>query len=413
MQVDARRLGQAGIGDLADQDVLEPVGGLARDRRTRLRHDELAAQEHVERLADLLQLRGQLGDCAAPEDPADHGRPLQDGLLVRRQPIDPRSDQRLQGVRDPLREFRRRPALALVQHPDRLLEEERIPLGLREQRRPRLGIDGPVDRERVDELLALHSVERLELDRRRAQPAAAPTGTDVEQLGARESQDQERRVADPLREVLDQVEQRLFCPVDVLEGEHERRVAAEPIDPFARCPGDLLLAPLALDRLEHARGKAEQIGDLLALARLTELLDRDLQRVVVRDPRGGLDHLGERPVGDALAVRQRAAGEHRRALERLDELPREPALADARIAVDREQVRALVLDRAVIGVLEQLQLLVAADERRPDRLRRGVGPDVGGAPGPGPLSEAFQVDRPDVLRLEPPLGEAVGVRPEQ
>ena len=84
---------------------------------------------------------------------------------------------------------------------------------------------------------------------------------------------QERRVADPVGEVLDQLEQRLLRPVDVLEDEHERLRVGELAGPLARGPGDLLLAALGLDRLEHARGEAEQVGDGLVLAADAQLLD--------------------------------------------------------------------------------------------------------------------------------------------
>src|SRR5207237_9338756 len=40
----AGRLGPPGIGDLADQDVLEPVRGLAGDRRAALADDEVAQE---------------------------------------------------------------------------------------------------------------------------------------------------------------------------------------------------------------------------------------------------------------------------------------------------------------------------------------------------------------------------------
>ena len=94
--------------------------------------------------------------------------------------------------------------------------------------------------------------ERLERDRGGAQAAAAPAGPHVEQLGPGEADDQERRVADALGEVLDQLEQRLLGPVDVLEDEDERLRVGELGGPLAGRPGDLLRAPLGLDRLEHA-----------------------------------------------------------------------------------------------------------------------------------------------------------------
>ena len=91
--------------------------------------------------------------------------------------------------------------------------------------------------------------------------------------------------------MLDQLEQRFLGPVDVLEDQHERLLERHPFRPFARGPRDLLGAGLGLDRLEHARGKPEQVGHGLVLAEGAQLLDRDVERVVVRDPGGALDHL--------------------------------------------------------------------------------------------------------------------------
>ena len=107
-----------------------------------------------------------------------------------------------------------------------------------------------------DELLALGRRQRLELDRGRPQPPAAPARPHVEQLGACEADEQERRRAHPGGEVLDQLEERLLGPVDVLEHEHERLRLRELLGPLAHGPRDLLLAPLAADRLEHARRRA-------------------------------------------------------------------------------------------------------------------------------------------------------------
>ena len=97
---------------------------------------------------------------------------------------------------------------------------------------------------------------------------------------------------------------------------------------------------------------------------------RLVERVVVGDPGRRLHHLGERPVRDALAVGKAAAGEDGRALETGDELAREPALADAGVAVDRDERGAPVADAARERVLEQLELGVAADERRGERAQR-------------------------------------------
>ena len=143
--------------------------------------------------------------------------------------------------------------------------------------------------------------------RRRPPPQLGP---DVEQLGAGEAENHQRRVLDALGQVLDQLQQRLLRPVDVLEDEDQRPRVGELGGPLARRPGDLLLAALGLDPLEHADGEREQVCDRVVAALGAQLRDRLLDRVVVRDPGRDLDHLGERPVRDALAVGKRAADEH-------------------------------------------------------------------------------------------------------
>src|SRR5439155_18142011 len=122
----------------------------------------------------------------------------------------------------------------------------------------------------------------------------------------------------------------------------------------------------------------------------------------------------ERPVGDALAVRQRTSGQHSRSFQPLDELAREPALADAGVAVDREQVRAAVSNCAFVGVLEEFELSLAPDERRGDTApsRRPV-EDGADAPGPNSLAEALDVERADVFGLQAVARQPVGVGADQ
>src|SRR5207248_742667 len=77
----------------------------------------------------------------------------------------------------------------------------------------------------VDEPRTLLRREWLKQDRRRVHLAAAPAGADVEQLGSRKADEQNRGVARPVCEAFDQVEEGGFAPVDVVEDEDER---AEP-----------------------------------------------------------------------------------------------------------------------------------------------------------------------------------------
>src|SRR5919109_2747012 len=132
--------------------------------------------------------------------------------------------------------------------------EKRLPRGTRE---PAVGDEG------VDQCLTVGRTERLELDRRRANAAAAPTGPDVEELGPGQAEQQHRDVADPGPEMLDQLEQRVFGPMDVLEDENERLRISELLGPGSRCPRDLVLIVLGLDGLENAGREPEEIGDRL------------------------------------------------------------------------------------------------------------------------------------------------------
>ena len=381
-----RRLGQARVGDIADQDVLEAVRRLVLEGRARLADDEVAEQQVLDRIGRVLAL-GQVLDRTRPEASADDRRTLEHRLRRGLQPVDAGRDQRLNGVRD-LLDGALLAALGDVEHD--LLEEERVAAGLVEQGAARLGRDRSVLVQRVDQRLAVRIAEGLELDRRRAHAAAAPVGADVEQLRTREAEDHQRAVTHPLGHVLDQLEQRLLGPVDVLEDEDQRLRLGHQLRPFARGPGDLLLAALAVNRFEHASGEPEQVGDRLCGAALAELLDGDVERVVVGDVRGALDHLGQGPVGDALAVRETPAVEDGRSFERGEELVGQAALADARLAVDRDEVRAAVALGAREGVLEQIELVVPADERR-DRhasLRGERRPRSRPRPRPGPRGRA-------------------------
>ena len=230
-------------------------------------------------------------------------------------------------------------AAALEQHPDRLLDEERVALGLREQILPRRGGRGRrCGSSASSELLALLAARaaRARSPSRACGRRPSPGGTSSSSGRARQrisSGDSRTQVA--------------RCSISSSSGSSAQWMSSKTSTSgctSASCSAHARAAqaiswPLRslLDRLEHARGEAEQVGDGLVLAARAELLDRLLDRVVVGDPGRRLDHLGERPVGDALAVRQTAAGEHGRALEPGDELADEPALADAGLAVDRER----------------------------------------------------------------------------
>src|SRR6188474_2595068 len=101
---------------------------------------------------------------------------------------------------------------ALEEHANCLLDEERVPLSplerlLRKRSGSFAGRPGQLVEELLDELRTLRYGERLELDRGRAHAPPSPAGTCVEELGPRQTENENGR-ANPVREMLDQVEER-------------------------------------------------------------------------------------------------------------------------------------------------------------------------------------------------------------
>src|SRR5262249_56183656 len=119
------------------------------------------------------------------EGRAGEGGALDEPLLVGGEPVDPRGDQRLQGLRNALR------TAAVPERMCDLLEEQRIALRPLEHTRPfHCGHLATLE-ERVHQLLAFGRAERSEVDRARTANAAAPRGTGVEQLGPGHRDDQD------------------------------------------------------------------------------------------------------------------------------------------------------------------------------------------------------------------------------
>ncbi len=297
-------------------------------------------------------------DCSRPEGASDHRAALEHDLRSCRQPVDARADHRLERVGDAIAAL----GSLLHEHPHRLLHEEGVALGLVEQACAHLPRHPVFFEQRICKCLAVFAPERFELDRGRAYSPASPPRPHVEQFRARKAEDQERTLAHPLREMVDQLEQGLLGPVDVLEDHDQRLHVGQLVGELPRGPRDFGRTPFAFDRLHHAGRETEQLGDRLVAATLDQLLLCRFHRIVVRDSGGRLDHLGQRPVRHALAVGQRATGEDRGALDSREEFPDQTALANARLPVDSEDVRAPVANRACQGVLEQIEFRLAADE---------------------------------------------------
>ena len=158
----------------------------------------------------------------------------------------------------------------------------------------------PVERsagdQAVHQLRALAGCERLEEERRRVHLPPAPAGPQIEQLGARDAQEEDRRVAREIRDVLDEVDEDGLGPLQVVDDDHLRALDGPCLEEAAERE-----LRLGRRRADHGVGLGTD-GD---------------------------EDLDEWPVRDPLAVRETAAAEDiGRVADALEEVGDEPGLAD-------------------------------------------------------------------------------------
>ena len=197
-------LADAPMQDLAPSDQEAPVGDLVDERVahredpsvdvTFARDDQVVAHQRRERSVeivdrlDLLQhLRAELG--------ADDGGDLERGPRLRRQRVDARLEQLVDGLGQPAAAVR----AGAVAH--ELLEEERVAAGpMQERRRPFL-IHRPAARQRADELARIGVAKAIEvhlLVRAAGRPGIRPAGPIQREHGDREIGDQREQLVEDL-----------------------------------------------------------------------------------------------------------------------------------------------------------------------------------------------------------------------
>ncbi|HJP72574.1 MAG TPA: hypothetical protein VJ975_12730, partial [Candidatus Limnocylindria bacterium] len=290
MQLCAHRLGQRLVRRVANQEVPEAEGVVPRNLRTVGTHQLLAHErQQVGWNLRAHRLRRESGHRAAVEDLALDGAALDDRALVIVERIEPGLQHGVDGG------WHAQLARRLARQGGHLLQEERVAVGHLDDALPsRIG-QGQAREQRVGQAGGIGLGQWFEEDGGRIRLAAAPSGAHVDQLGAADAQDEYRRVAHPVDDVLDEVEQWRLGPLQIIEDQHQWTFFGDPFEPGAR------------RQLRVRRGSQDDIVGI----------DAQLHQ-----------HLDEGPVGDPFAIRQSAAARHPGVLHALQEVGDQPRFAD-------------------------------------------------------------------------------------
>ena len=236
---------------------------------------------------------------------------------------------------------RQRQRLGDARRPRELLEVERVAAAQRVDRRrvgadqlPRLGLAERRERQGGDASLAARRGQRR-VDGRR--PATLPSG-DREQHGAA------RRTAHQRGQ---RVDRRAVRPLHVVEPEHERAGARQPLEEVAQRP----VHAVAVGR----SALAEQRKRL----RIGEAEPREPP--VVEPAQVRIDRLGPHRIRQVLLELRGRRAEHEAVVRRRAQLGEQPRLSDARLARDRHDA-AGAGPQAGERAVERLDLARAADQ---------------------------------------------------
>ena len=301
------------VRGVADQDVAEAkavVGG----EEGAIGAEELLANEAQEMHADAFpHVDGEeLRDRAAVEQPPFDGCSREYVPLLLVQPVDPGRQERLDRRRDDeflVRSFRL--------HGEDVLDEERVPLGCRDDPLARVVAQVSLAFEVPDQPLRLVVRQRLERNEDRVRPRRGPRWPDVEQVRPREAEQEDRGASREADHVLEQVEQCGLGPVNVIQHDHERLLATDCFEQLPERPGDFL-GRSALVRRAHRDSEAlrDRLGVVLVRNESCE------RAFGVGDL---VDDLRERGVSDRLAVGEAPADDDACVCrECTDHLVREP-----------------------------------------------------------------------------------------
>ena len=329
------RLREPVVRRVADQEMAEPEGVVA-GQLCPIGPDELLPDERHQLRRHVLLVGLERLDATAVEDLPLDGAALEYAALGRIELIETRGKQRL--------DRRRHDDLAVAglgDHREHLLDEEWVAFGRLTDPLAQSFREHGIAEEPLDQLVGLVRGERLEQDRGRIELAACPGRAPIEQLRARDTEQEDRRVATPVGDVVDEVKKCRLGPVDVVEDADDRRRLLEQL---AERPRDLVRRRRLIGLAEQRRngGRRARVGGTPA----------ELQH-----------DFDERPVRDPFAVREAAPSDDSDVVERRDELGGEPRLADSRGTKNGEEMACGLRTHAFPCVVESAPLALTTDDR--------------------------------------------------
>ena len=371
MELRALRLRHALVRRVAHEEMTEAERVLSGEQRS-VRTDQLLAHERGQLAREPRLFRRERLDDTLVEHLTFDGAALQHGPLGPLELVEARGDQRLKR--------RRHLDLAVagrLHHRHHLLHEERVAARGVEDALAHVTAEHLLPDTRIHQRFCLVRFERLQPQHA---PPAAPA---VEQLRSGHAQEKDRSARGQERDVLEEIEEDVLSPLDVVEDRDERRLGRHSLEQLAERPRDLVrrsYAGLLEERVERL-GRSRIELELRALC--LELLH----------------HLDHRPVGDSLAVGEAAATDARR-VGIGQELRDETRLAHARRSDDRHELAAGSRLCTFPRFAECSQLSLASDELRVEAPLRRVGGHSEEAKCGHRLALALQLERLDGLDLD-------------
>ena len=295
----------------------------------------------------------------------------------------------------------------LGQHREHLLDEERVALGGLRDPGQEIVSDLGLAAEVLEKFFRLELRERLERDRL---AAGDPGGMPIEQVGSRKANDQHRRVLRPPAEILDQVDEGRLGPLKVVEADDQRLLARQVLEQAAHRPHRVLGRSRHLPEADRPRQTRRDPPRFRFV--LHQLLDRLLRELACR----AADEVSERPVRDALPVRQAAAEKHTGLCARVrQQLVHQARLPDPGRAEHRHEFARVVANRFLEDLPQPDELILAADHRRiqPTRVGRRSGDNCEQSPRVHGLRAALQLERVELLDEDRVAREPVRLLSEQ